>query len=95
MDAKEVGTKVKEFAEQLVEENVHLTKLNMDENTQFVDWLGSSLIMEGTMLMLEAGCPPDIVLKRSAACIASFLKAKEEEKKDDASKLILVGGRGN
>lgn len=91
MDAKEVGELVKEFAEKLVEENVKITKLNMDENTQFVDWLGSALIMQGTMLMLEAGCPADIVLKRSMSCVVSFLKAKEEAAKEDPKKLILVG----
>jgi hypothetical protein len=92
MNAKEVGLAVQEFADNLVEENVKLTTLRMDDNTTFIDHLGSALIMEGTMLMLEAGCPPDIVLKRSAACIASFLKSKEEEAKEDPKKLILVGG---
>jgi len=97
MDAKEVGEKVKEFAEKLVDENVQITKLQMDENTQFIDHLGSALIMQGCMLMLEAGCPPNIVLSRAVGCVKGFQKHKAEEalEEDRKSSIIMPGGRGN
>ena len=79
MDAKEVGEKVKEFAEKLVEENVQVTKLRMDENTLFIDHLGTALIMQGCMLMLEAGCPTNIVLSRAVGCVKGFQKKQAVE----------------
>ena len=95
MDAKEVGMKVKEFAEALVEKHVSPLALNQEDNQHFVDWLGSALIMQGCMLLLEAGCPPQIVLSRAVGCVKSFEKAQlEEAQKPDASSLIMPG-RGN
>ena len=97
MDAKEVGEKVKELAEKLIEENVKLTALDMNENTQFIDWLGSALIMQGCMVMLEAGCPPDIVLSRAVGCVKSFQKnaAHEALSEDGKPKIIMPGSSGN
>lgn len=92
MNAKEVGEKVKEFAEKLVEENVQITKLQMDENTQFIDNLGSALIMQGCMLMLEAGCPHDIVLSRAVACVKSYrMQSARTALEEDAKSKILPG----
>lgn len=97
MDAKEIGLLVKEFAEKLVEDNVKLTTLDMDDNTRFVDWLGSALIMQGTMLMLEAGCPSDIVLTRAISCVKSWEKdhAVETLAEESQNRIILPGGKGN
>jgi len=96
MDAKEIGELVQEFAEKLVEDNIHVTKLDMNENTQFVDHLGSALIMQGCMLMLEAGCPPDIVLSRAVACVKSFHVSQAQEALEaDAKPKIILTGKGN
>lgn len=97
MNAKEVGEKVQEFAEKMVEDNVQITKLEMDENTQFIDHLGSALIMQGCMLMLEAGCPPNIVLSRAVGCVKSYQmhQAKESLDADSKPQIIMPGGKGN
>jgi hypothetical protein len=98
MDAKKVGLKVKKFAESLIRDNVTSVKgdtnVQMDENTQFVDWLGSALIMQGCMIMLEAGCPSEIVLSRAVGCIKSFRRNEAEEaiEKDSKSKQLIITG---
>lgn len=74
MDAKETGEAVKAFAEKLIDDNVRVTTLDMDDNTRFVDNLGSALIMQGCVTMLEAGCPPEIVLQRAVACVKGWKK---------------------
>lgn len=91
MNAKEVGTKVKEFAEALVEKHVNVTKLHQEDNQHFIDWLGSALIMQGCMLLLEAGCPANIVLTRAVSCVKSFEKAQADEALNPKSNIVLTG----
>ena len=95
MDAKEIGLLVKEFAEKLIGDNLEPGGLSMNESTQLVDHLGTALIMQGCMVMLEAGCPPDIVLNRAVMCVKGFRKQEAQqaiaEDKAAKSKIILTG----
>jgi len=86
--AKIVGQVVMQCAETLVEHHTDESK-SEKENVEALGAIGSVFIVQGSMLMLDAGCPEDIVISCVVACVESFKSRQLQEEAEAAPKIIL------
>jgi len=74
-DPQTAATYIKQFAHDLVAAN--LNKVNPDPKTdlQTIDWIGTSLLMQGAVVLMQAGCPPQVVMQRVHAAAMELQQA--------------------